>query len=100
LPHGALHDFGGAGDDHPRGRARAGLSDSGTASWICGAFFLNSLSSIAFALLYRQPRVFLWTILGAVLLGSALGHLIFAKVIGADHAATSSGSRARGRSSR
>ncbi len=90
-----LHDFGGAGDDHPRGRARAGLSDSGTASWICGAFFLNGLISIAFSLLYRQPLVFLWAIPGAVLVGPALGHLIFAKAIGADHAATSSGSRGR-----
>jgi len=39
-----------AGDDHPRGRARGGLSDSGMASWICGAFFLNGLISNAFSL--------------------------------------------------
>jgi benzoate membrane transport protein len=82
-----LHDFGGAGDDHPRGRARGGLSESDIASRIFGAFFLNGLISIAFSLLYRQPLVFPSTILGAVLVGPALGHLSFAKVIGAYPAA-------------
>ena len=63
--------------------ARGGLSESDIASWIFAAFFLNSLISLAFTLLYRQPLVFLWSIPGAVLVGPALGHLSFPEVIGA-----------------
>jgi benzoate membrane transport protein len=63
--------------------ARGGLSESDLASWIFAAFFLNSLISLAFTLLYRQPLVFLWSIPGAVLVGPALGHLSFPEVIGA-----------------
>ena len=63
--------------------ARGGLSESDIASWIFGAFVLNSLISATFSLLYRQPLVFLWSIPGAVLLGPALGHLAFAEAIGA-----------------
>ncbi|OGA23722.1 MAG: benzoate transporter [Betaproteobacteria bacterium RIFCSPLOWO2_02_FULL_65_24] len=66
--------------------ARGGLSESDLASWIFGAFFFNGLISIGFALLYRQPLVFFWTIPGAVLVGPALEHLSFPEVIGAYHA--------------
>lgn len=67
--------------------ARGGLSESDLSSWIFGSFFLNGLISLAFCLLYRQPLVFFWTIPGTVLVGPALGHLSFAEVIGAFHAA-------------
>jgi len=63
--------------------ARGGLSESDLSSWIFGAFFLNSLISLLFCWLYRQPLVFFWSIPGAVLVGPALGHLSFAEVIGA-----------------
>ena len=59
------------------------LTESDIASWMFGAFFFNGLISLAFCWLYRQPLVFLWSIPGAVLVGSALGHLNFAEVIGA-----------------
>lgn len=59
------------------------LTESDISSWMFGAFFLNGLISLAFCWLYRQPLVFLWSIPGAVLVGSALGHLSFAEVIGA-----------------
>jgi benzoate membrane transport protein len=103
LPRGVLHDFGGVYGVNAMVAflfactgpvaiilavgARGGLSESDIASWIFGAFFVNGLISIAFSLLYRQPLVFLWTIPGAVLVGPALGHLSFAEVIGAYHAA-------------
>jgi len=67
--------------------ARGGLAESDLSSWIFGSFFLNGLISLAFCLLYRQPLVFFWTIPGTVLVGPALGHLSFAEVIGAFHAA-------------
>jgi benzoate membrane transport protein len=63
--------------------AGAGLSEADIASWIFGGFFLNSLITLAFSLLYRQPLVFLWSIPGTVLLGPALGHLSFPEVVGA-----------------
>src|SRR5512145_1359353 len=63
--------------------ARGGLSESDIASWLFAAFCLNSLISIAFSLVYRQPLVFLWSIPGSVLVGPALGHLTFPGVIGA-----------------
>jgi benzoate membrane transport protein len=65
--------------------ARGGLSESDLASWIFGGFFLNSLISLAFTLLYRQPLIFLWSIPGTVLVGPALTHLSFPEVIGAFH---------------
>ena len=67
--------------------ARGGLAESDLSSWIFGSFFINGLISLAFCLLYRQPLVFFWTIPGTVLVGPALGHLSFAEVIGAFHAA-------------
>jgi benzoate membrane transport protein len=63
--------------------ARGGLTESDLASWIFGGFFLNSLISIGFSLLYRQPLVFFWSIPGTVLVGPALTHLTFPEVIGA-----------------
>ncbi|HKQ28120.1 MAG TPA: benzoate/H(+) symporter BenE family transporter [Burkholderiales bacterium] len=63
--------------------ARGGLSESDIASWIFGGFLLNSLISIVFSLLYRQPLVFFWSIPGTVLVGPALTHLGFPEVVGA-----------------
>ena len=63
--------------------AQGGLSESDIASWIFSAFCFNTLISIAFTLVYRQPLIFLWSIPGAVLVGPALSHLTFAEVIGA-----------------
>ncbi|HEY5900229.1 MAG TPA: benzoate/H(+) symporter BenE family transporter [Burkholderiales bacterium] len=63
--------------------AQGGLSESDMASWIFSAFFLNSIISLAFTFLYRQPLIFLWSIPGAVLVGPALGHLSWPEVIGA-----------------
>src|SRR5438477_3942494 len=63
--------------------AQGGLAESDIASWIFSAFCLNTLISIAFTLLYRQPLIFLWSIPGAVLVGPALTHLTFPEVIGA-----------------
>jgi benzoate membrane transport protein len=63
--------------------ARGGLAEPDIASWIFAAFCLNSVISIAFSLVYRQPLVFLWSIPGSVLVGPALGHLSFPEVIGA-----------------
>jgi len=59
------------------------LNEAQIASWLFGAFFLNSFITIAFSLIYRQPLVFLWTIPGAVLVGPALGHLSFPEVVAA-----------------
>src|SRR5258708_28872851 len=63
--------------------AQGRLSESDIASWIAAAFCLNSVISVTFTLLYRQPLIFLWSIPGAVLVGPALGHLSFPEVIGA-----------------
>ena len=60
-----------------------GLSPERLASWIFGVFFLNSLLTIAFSLLYRRPLAFFWTIPGTVLVGPALGHLAFSDIVGA-----------------
>ncbi len=62
---------------------RGGLDQTQLASWLFGAFFFNSLLTIAFCALYRKPLVFFWTIPGTVLVGAALAHLTFAEVIGA-----------------
>jgi benzoate membrane transport protein len=63
--------------------ARGGLTEADLASWIFGAFFVNSLISIVCCWLYRQPLVYFWTIPGAVLIGPALTHLTFPEVVGA-----------------
>jgi benzoate membrane transport protein len=63
--------------------ARGGLIESDLASWIFAGFLLNSLISLAFSLLYRQPLVFFWSIPGTVLVGPALTHLSFPEVVGA-----------------
>jgi benzoate membrane transport protein len=62
---------------------RGGLDETQLASWIFGAFFINSLLSIAFCVLYRKPLVFFWTIPGTVLVGAALTHLSFPEIVGA-----------------
>jgi benzoate membrane transport protein len=63
--------------------SQGGLSETQLASWIFGAFFINSLLTIFFCVLYRKPLVFFWTIPGAVLVGSALSHTTFPEVVGA-----------------
>src|SRR5581483_3062394 len=65
---------------------KGGLSEADIASWLCGAFFLNGLISIAFCFAWRQPLVFFWTMPGTVLIGPALGHMTFPEVIGASMA--------------
>lgn len=62
--------------------ARGGLSEAQLASFIFGAFFINSLISMAMSLAYRQPMVFFWSIPGVVLVGPALGHLTYPEVVG------------------
>lgn len=67
--------------------AKGELSEAQIASWIFGVFVINGAISIIFCLAYRQPLVFLWTIPGAVLVGTALSHSSFSEVIGAFFAA-------------
>jgi benzoate membrane transport protein len=62
---------------------RGGLEPIELSSWIFGAFFVNSLLSLAFCVLYRKPLVFFWTIPGTVLVGAALQHASFPEVVGA-----------------
>lgn len=62
---------------------QGGLSEAQLSSWIFGAFFINSLLSIVFCVLYRKPLVFFWSIPGAVLVGAALSHTSFPEVVGA-----------------
>jgi benzoate membrane transport protein len=62
---------------------KGGLSEADLASWIFGSFAIPGAISIAYCLGYRQPLVFFWTIPGAVLVGSALGHLTLPQVVGA-----------------
>ena len=63
--------------------SRGGLDQAQLSSWIFGAFFINSILSIGFCILYRKPMVFFWTIPGSVLVGTALSHLSFPEVVGA-----------------
>ncbi|MDA9981588.1 benzoate/H(+) symporter BenE family transporter [Gammaproteobacteria bacterium] len=63
--------------------SRGGLDQTQLSSWIFGAFFINSILSIGFCVLYRKPMVFFWTIPGTVLVGAALNHLSFSEVVGA-----------------
>ena len=63
--------------------SRGGLNQLQISSWIFGAFFINSILSILFCLLYRKPMVFFWSIPGTVLVGAALTHLSFPEVVGA-----------------
>lgn len=62
--------------------SRGGLDQTQLSSWIFGAFFINSILSIGFCVLYRKPMVFFWTIPGTVLVGAALSHLSFPEVVG------------------
>jgi len=61
----------------------SGLSESDIGSWIFAVFVFNGFLSIAMSVSYRQPLVFLWTIPGAILVGTALNTLSFEEVIGA-----------------
>lgn len=62
---------------------RGGLDQTQLSSWIFGAFFFNSILSLAFCILYRKPLVFFWTIPGAVLVGAAFAHLSFPEIVAA-----------------
>jgi benzoate membrane transport protein len=62
---------------------KGGLNEADLASWIFGSFGFSGVISVGYCLGYRQPLVYFWSIPGAVLVGSALGHLTFAQVIGA-----------------
>lgn len=61
----------------------SGLSESDIGSWIFAVFVFNGFLSIAMSVSYRQPLVFLWTIPGAILVGTALNSISFEEVIGA-----------------
>ena len=61
----------------------SGLSESDIGSWIFAVFVFNGFLSIAMSVSYRQPLVFLWTIPGAILVGTALQTLSFEEVVGA-----------------
>ncbi len=63
--------------------ARTGLSNAELASWVFGAFFVNGLVSLVICMVFRQPLVFLWTIPGSVLVGTAATHLSFPEIVGA-----------------
>ncbi|MDS1112445.1 benzoate/H(+) symporter BenE family transporter [Gordonia westfalica] len=52
-------------------------------SWIFGVFVLNGLLTVIASWVYRMPLGFAWTIPGTVLVGSAVGHLRWAEVVGA-----------------
>ena len=60
-----------------------GLDEADIISWVFAVFTFNGLLSIAMSASYRQPMVFLWTIPGAILVGSALQTLSFHEIIGA-----------------
>ncbi|MDC1382240.1 benzoate/H(+) symporter BenE family transporter [Candidatus Puniceispirillum sp.] len=60
-----------------------GLPETDIISWVFAVFTFNGLLSIAMSASYRQPLVFLWTIPGAILVGSALQSLSFSEIIGA-----------------
>lgn len=62
---------------------KSGLPQPALASWMFGAFFFNGLISCVMCLIYRQPMVFLWTIPGMVLVGTALDTMSFGEVVGA-----------------
>ena len=59
------------------------LSAAQLSSWIFGVFVLNGILTVAASWIYRMPLAFAWTIPGTVLVGSALGHLSWAEVLGA-----------------
>lgn len=63
--------------------AKTGLSNQELSSWLFGAFFINGATSLAASLYYRQPHVFLWTIPGSVLIGTAVNNLTFPEIVGA-----------------
>ncbi|MDY6811172.1 MAG: benzoate/H(+) symporter BenE family transporter [Actinomycetota bacterium] len=59
------------------------LSAAQLSSWIFGVFVLNGILTVVASWMYRMPLAFAWTIPGTVLVGSALGHLSWAEVLGA-----------------
>jgi benzoate membrane transport protein len=60
-----------------------GLGEPDIASWIFSVFVFNGILSIAMSTSYRQPLVFLWTIPGAILVGTSLQTLGFDEILGA-----------------
>ncbi len=64
--------------------ARLGnLPPATTVAWIFAIYFFTGIGSIVLSLYYRQPVALAYTIPGAVLVGTALGHLTFPEVVGA-----------------
>lgn len=63
--------------------AAGDLTTAQLTSWIFGVFVLNGLLTVIASWVYRMPLGFAWTIPGTVLVGSAVGHLRWAEVVGA-----------------
>ena len=62
---------------------QGGLSGAEISSWIFGVFFCNGILTVLASWVYRTPLAFFWTIPGTVIVGSSLGHLGLAEVVGA-----------------
>jgi benzoate membrane transport protein len=63
--------------------AKTGLSNAELSSWMFGAFFINGVTSLVASVIFRQPLVFLWTIPGSVLIGTAIDNLTYPEIVGA-----------------
>ena len=63
--------------------AAGGLSKTATDGWIFAAFFVGGVLTVLCSLVYRQPLALAWTMPGAALLITALGHLSFPEAVGA-----------------
>ena len=63
--------------------AKTGLSNAELSSWLFGAFFINGVTSLVASVAFRQPLVFLWTIPGSVLIGTAVDSFTFPEIVGA-----------------
>ena len=61
----------------------AGLEKNIVNTWIFAAFGIGGLLTLVLSYLYRQPLAMAWTMPGAALLGSSLGHLTFSEAVGA-----------------
>jgi benzoate membrane transport protein len=63
--------------------SEGGLSEEATASWIFGAYTFGGVFSLLASWFYRQTLSIMWTIPGAVLVGTALDHLSLPEIVGA-----------------
>ena len=61
----------------------AGLEKNIVNTWIFAAFGIGGLLTLVLSYLYRQPLAMAWTMPGAALLVSSLGHLTFSEAVGA-----------------